>query len=80
MDNTRTGPQDRNPEGPYHVKRSGSPVEMLEDGISRYDPKTAHTRAGDPEFEVRLPETCGACRAQELAQAATNAAADREAE
>ena len=79
MDNSRTGLQDRNPGGPYHVKRSGSTWETKEDGISRYDPKTAHTRAGDPDFEVRLPETCGACRAQELSREAQDAVSDREA-
>ena len=79
MDNSRTGSQDRNPETPYHVKRFGSTWETLEDGISRYDPKTAHTRAGDPGYEVRLPETCGACRAQELAWEAAIASSGREA-
>ena len=79
MDNSRTGPQERFPGGPYHVKRSGSTWETKEDGISRYDPKTAHTRAGDPDFEVRLPETCGACRAQELSRAAQDAVSGGEA-
>ena len=34
-----------------------------------YDPKTAHTRAGDPGYQTRLPEDCGLCKAQELAKA-----------
>ena len=38
-----------------------------------YDPQTAHTRAGDPGFEVRLPETCGLCYATSIAQASYNA-------
>ena len=80
MDNSKTGTQDRFPGSPYHVKRSGSTWETIEDGSSRYDPKTAHTRAGDPDFEVRLPETCGACRAQELARSAQNAVSGGEAE
>ena len=37
----------------------------------RFDPETAHARAGDPGYEVRLPESCGLCKAQELAQEAT---------
>ncbi len=80
MDNSRTGPQERFPGVPYHVKRSASTWETKEDGISRYDPETAHTRGGDPDFEVRLPKTCGACRAEELARAAANAVSDWEAE
>ncbi len=80
MDNSRTGSQERFPGAPYHVKRSSTTWETLEDGISRYDPKTAHTRAGDPDFEVRLPETCGACRAQELAWSAQDSVTDREAQ
>ena len=80
MDNSKAGTQERFPETPYHSKRFGSTWETLEDGISRYDPKTAHTRAGDPDFEVRLPETCGQCRAQELAWEAQIASSGREAE
>ena len=34
-----------------------------------YDPKTAHSRAGDPSYQVRLPETCGLCKAAALGKA-----------
>ena len=33
-----------------------------------YDPKTAHTRAGDPSYQVRLPESCGLCKAAAIAK------------
>ena len=51
---------------PVIRSRTGGP-----DVATVYDPKTAHTRAGDPGYEVRLPESCGLCKAQELAQEAT---------
>ena len=34
-----------------------------------YDPATAHTRAGDPSYQTRLPESCGLCKAEALAKA-----------
>ena len=34
-----------------------------------YDPQTAHTRAGDPSYQVRLPESCGLCKAAAIAKA-----------
>jgi len=42
----------------------------------QYDYQTAHARADDPGFEKVIPETCGACRA---AQLATDAIRDQEA-
>ncbi len=38
-----------------------------------YDAKTAHTRAGDPGYQVRLPETCGLCQASAIAKASYTA-------
>jgi len=59
---------------PLHVKKPRSVQwAMVEDGNERYDPETAHTRADDPDFEVRLPETCGLCYATTIAQASYNA-------
>ena len=40
-----------------------------------YDYRTAHARAGDETFEKIIPETCGACRAAELAKSAAEAEA-----
>jgi len=37
------------------------------DGRTWYDPDTAHHRAGDPDYQVALPETCALCLAQETA-------------
>jgi len=39
-----------------------------------YDYRTAHARAHDEGFEKNLPETCGACRAVEIAAAALESA------
>ena len=59
---------------PFHVIPSARYVTGGPDGYIRYDPKTAHTRAGDPSYQIRLPETCGLCKAKELSEAAANAA------
>ena len=40
------------------------------DGIVRFDPETAHKAVGDEEYERRLPESCGICKATELSEAA----------
>ncbi len=58
---------------PFHV----SPVievryKVRSDGTIRSDPETAHREAGDTLYEKRLPSTCGLCKAQELAAAATS--------
>ena len=76
MDNDKAAQEVGTPEGfklplPLH----DSPVigiryEVKSGGTIRSDPKTAHTRSGDPLYEKRLPETCGLCKAQELAAAA----------
>ena len=56
---------------PLHVKTKGiSKYEVRSGDANWYDPPTAHARAGDPGFEIRLPETCGLCKAKELAEAA----------
>ena len=72
MDNSKRRIQPSEDGGPpFHVK----PViptrfSEIDDGTIRYDPETAHTQAGDPDYEVRLPQTCGICRAKELSEAA----------
>ncbi len=59
---------------PFHVKTPRSIVwRMVEDGIERTDPQTAHSRARDEDYEIRLPETCGLCYATSIAQASYNA-------
>ena len=42
----------------------------LTDADTRYDPATAHTRAGDPGYQTRIPSSCGLCQAEALAKAA----------
>ena len=57
---------------PLHVKLKGkSKYEVLSGDANWYDPPTAHARAGDPGYEVRLPDSCGLCKATELAEKAT---------
>jgi len=74
MDNDRQGAE--RPEGsphPLHVDRApASGMEAKEDGSEfvRYDPERAHKAVGDPGWTKFIPETCGACRAKELAQLA----------
>jgi len=56
---------------PLHVKLKGkSEYEVKLGDTHWYDPQTAHARAGDTGFEIRLPETCGLCKATALAEAA----------
>ena len=43
-----------------------SRYEVLHAGVTRFDYKTAHTRAGDSRHTLWLPETCSKCWAQEL--------------
>ncbi len=45
--------------------------EVLEDGVTRVDYRTAHKRAGDPDYERYLPADCRACyhQAQEAEEA-----------
>ena len=63
---------------PLHVKTKGKSAIEVKSGDSHwYDPQTAHARAGDTGFEIRLPETCGLCWATELStQAAARAVAE----
>ncbi len=57
---------------PLHVKTRGQSRVEVKDGDSHwFDPQTAHARAGDTGYEVRLPDTCGLCKATELAKEAT---------
>ena len=66
---------------PLHVKPKGtSKVEMKVGDSHWYDPSTAHARASDAGFQLRLPETCGLCRATQIAEEATGSvpAADSE--
>ena len=75
MDNDKAGrirkiSSDSSGGGPLHVNDPRSiQWRIVADGNERYDPETAHTRAGDPGYEVRLPETCGQCYAAAIAQA-----------
>jgi len=56
---------------PFHAGLPpSSHVEVLEDGISRYDPETAHKAAGDASYQRRIPDSCGLCQATALAEAA----------
>ena len=53
----------------------GKSTWVMRDGDSFYmDYRTAHARADDEGYEKNLPETCGACRAVELANQATQKA------
>ena len=56
----------------------GKTTWVQSDGDSKlYDHITAHARANDPGYEKLIPETCGACRAAELAVAAAKKSAER---
>ena len=66
---------------PLHVKTKGiSKIEVMSGDSHWYDPPTAHARAGDPGYEVRLPDSCGLCKATELAEKATGSVADADSE
>ena len=45
----------------------------------RYDPQTAHARAGDPSYEKSIPESCGLCQAEAIAAAAYGATSPKDA-
>jgi len=85
MDNDKAaGPgkisEDFSLDRPLHVKTKGiSKVEVTDGDSHWYDPPTAHARAGDPGFEIRLPETCGLCKAEALAIAESKSISDQEA-
>ena len=79
MDNDKAGGQREISEDfpgglPFHVIPSVKYVSGDPDGSYRYDPQTAHTRAGDPSYQERIPESCGLCKAQELSAKATQIA------
>ena len=78
MDNDKAAQVIGTPEGfqfplPLHsnpVKRLRS--EILDGDTIRYDPETAHARAGDTGYEKSLPESCGLCRATQISQEASS--------
>jgi len=59
-------------DAPFHPKprHDVSRIEILDAGIIRSDPETAHNRAGDPGYALRIPESCLACEAKALSEAA----------
>jgi len=60
-----------------HPLSAQSRMEMLTgDGIHLTDHQTAHHRAGDPDYTLRIPETCAACWAEAVAEAEAAAAAE----
>ena len=71
MDNQSEGGS--RPEGADHpflegAQRVFSRMESIDgDKHITYDPETAHQAAGDTRYEKFLPETCGSCRAREIA-------------
>jgi len=76
MDNDKAAQVIGTPEGfQFPLPLHSSPVirlrSELKDGDTvRYDPATAHARASDTGYEKRLPESCGLCQAEALAEAA----------
>ena len=65
---------------PLHASPAiGMRYEVKSGGTIRSDPKTAHDAAGDSLYEKSLPESCGLCKAQELASAARPSDATEEA-
>ena len=54
----------------HGIRPAQSKVEVLTDGIRRFDLETAHTRAGDQSYQKWLPGDCYACEAQALAEQA----------
>ena len=74
MDNDKAAKAVGTPEGfqlplPLHVIPSLKYVTGGGGENERYDPATAHTRAGDPGYQTRLPSSCGLCQAEALAKA-----------
>ena len=85
MDNDKAAQEIGTPEGfQFPLPLHDSPVVRLRtvtiDGDElRYDPKTAHDRAGDPSYEKSIPESCGLCQATKLAEAAASGQAPKDA-
>ena len=77
MDNDKAAKEVGTPEGfqlplPLHVNSYSARWTAGVPGCElRFDPEKAHARAGDTGYEVRLPDTCGLCKAAQLAEAAT---------
>jgi len=47
-----------------HSSIPESAMELRTDGHNLYDYRTAHHRAGDPDYQTTLPETCVKCHRQ----------------
>ena len=76
MDTDKRDLQERIPAGPLHdrpLARSSRTEVVDVDSITRFDPETAHAAAGDTNYESSLPNSCGLCKARELAQQALEA-------
>jgi len=79
MDNDKAAQVIGTPEGfQFPLPLHESPVirlrsELKDADTVRYDPKTAHDRAGDSSYEKSLPESCGLCKAEALAKKAAQA-------
>jgi len=85
MDNDKAAQVIGTPEGfQFPLPLHDSPVmgmryEVKSGGTIRSDPQTAHNAVGDTLYEKSLPETCGLCKAEALAKAASDAASAGEA-
>jgi len=76
-DNESGEAADGGQQAPFHDKprTDVSRMEVVnDDGNIRYDSATAHQAAGDDGYKKRLPGSCAACRAAEIAEAATQTA------
>ncbi len=78
-DKARRDPNKSHFWGPAGFILEGSPKGrtkwVMKDGDNiTTDYRTAHARASDENFEKDIPETCGACRAIQLANQATEKA------
>ena len=77
MDNDKAAKREGTPEGflpvlPLHSNPVPRLKSEVKDGSSiRYDPETAHARAGDTGYEKSLPKSWGLCRATQIAQEAS---------
>jgi len=53
--------------GKHSLVRESAVETTYPDGTTRYDYRTAHHRAGDPDYQKAIPETCTKCEHQRLA-------------
>ena len=85
MDNDKAAKVIGTPEGfQFPLPLHSSPVPRLKQEVKdgdtvRYDPETAHARAGDPSYAESLPESCGLCQAEAIAEAAYGATSPKDA-